>query len=117
MLDQACIFCKIINKSIPSKIVKENDFVLVIEDIAPKAPIHYLVLPKKHMIHLGHLQPSDTSFCVEIFKMVKELSDTLTSPAAFNLISNNGAAAGQSVAHCHFHFLAGRNLYDGGLKL
>ena len=122
MSDQNCIFCRIIKKEIPSKIIKETDDLLVIEDIHPKAPIHYLIIPKKHIINISYLEEVNSNLGWQILKMAKEfswdLSKNTKEPISFNLISNNGTHAGQSVFHIHWHFLAGKNLYYfGGLQL
>ncbi len=116
MLDASCIFCKIIQRTIKSTIAYENDHVLVIEDIAPKAPIHYLIIPKQHVDNINTLTPSDDQYVLSMIKAAQELGNKIPSKA-FNLISNNGAAAGQSVFHLHMHFLAGKNLYQHGLQL
>ena len=112
-----CIFCKIIKKEIPSTIVFENENVLVIETIEPKAPIHYLILPKKHIVNLLSLEEEDTQIVLEIIKVAKKLAENLEEPKAFNLISNNGREAGQSVLHMHGHFLSGKNIYESEIKL
>ena len=116
MLDASCIFCKIIQRTIKSTIIKENDHVLVIQDISPKAPIHYLILPKRHVESILALTQDDEQYCWHMLQMARDLGNELPNKA-FNLITNNGAAAGQSVFHLHMHFLAGKNLYEGGLKL
>ncbi|HBS47602.1 TPA: histidine triad nucleotide-binding protein [Candidatus Dependentiae bacterium] len=112
-MENNCIFCKIIRKEIPTTVVKENEHILVIKDIHPKAPVHYLVLPKKHIIHMGEISNDDQLIAWEMFKMIKELASDLQDPKAFNIISNNGAASGQSVFHMHWHFLAGRDIFQG----
>ena len=117
MFEKSCIFCKIVQKEINGKLVSENEHIVVIEDIAPKAPIHYLLIPKKHIVNVGQAQDTELFYGFEIIKMARELSKTLPAPAAFNLVSNHGAAAGQSVFHWHCHFLSGRNIYEGGFKL
>ncbi|MCF7799407.1 HIT domain-containing protein [Candidatus Babeliales bacterium] len=121
MLDSKCIFCKIIKKEIPAKIIKENEHVMVIEDIHPKAPVHYLVLPKKHVININYLQESDFNLVTEMVKIVQEITkniqDSTGKQVDFNLISNNGEGAGQSVFHMHWHFISGKNLYLDGFKL
>ncbi|MCB9492828.1 MAG: HIT domain-containing protein [Epsilonproteobacteria bacterium] len=112
-----CIFCKIITKEIPSSPVFENEHVLVIPDIAPKAPIHYLILPKQHVESVAHLADHDSQISWEIMRVARDLGKKIGNKG-FNLVSNNGASAGQSVFHLHFHFLAGKNLYqEGGLQL
>jgi len=114
-----CIFCKIINKEISSKIIDENEHVIVIEDIRPKAPIHYLIIPKIHVSNISNLSdtPEHNNLIVEMFKMIRKLSKNFPEPKAFNLISNNGAQAGQCVFHMHWHILSGKNIYSSGLKL
>jgi len=112
-----CIFCKIITKKIPSSPIFENEHVFVIPDIAPKAPIHYLIMPKKHIENLLDLADQDRLLAGRLLEAARDLGVQLGSKS-FNLISNNGAGAGQSVFHLHFHFLAGKNVYqEGGLQL
>jgi histidine triad (HIT) family protein len=108
----SCIFCKIINKQIPAKVVAENNDVLVIHDIAPKAPVHYLILPKKHIENIKVLHETDSHLAGGIMLMAKQLGAQLEGTGAFRLISNNGVDAGQSVHHMHFHFLSGTKMVD-----
>lgn len=113
-----CIFCKIVVGEIPSAKVYESDSILAIKNINPQAPIHYLVLPKKHIEGMGVIEPEDFELVADMAHAVKTLSEDLEGHRAFNIISNNGKEAGQSVFHMHWHFIAGRNLYaDGALKL
>lgn len=105
-----CIFCKIISGQIPSKKIAENDDLIVINDIAPKASIHYLIIPKKHIIDLISLQIQDLNIGSAVVGMAHDLAQNLLGSKAFRLISNNGIGAGQSVFHLHFHFLAGAKL-------
>ena len=111
-MENSCLFCKIINQQIPSKKIAENDSVLVIEDVAPKAPIHYLILPKKHVVNIAAMTDDDTDTVNQTIKMAQQLSTSLNAPQAFNLIANNGEQAGQSVFHLHWHFLSGKNIYE-----
>jgi histidine triad (HIT) family protein len=123
MVDPDCVFCKIIQKEIPSNIIKENDHVMVVEDIAPKAPFHYLILPKKHIININYLEDQDLKYMSEIFKMARDVAKDIQEATkskehvAFNLLSNNEVEAGQSVFHMHFHFISGKNIYINGLEL
>jgi len=107
-----CIFCKIINKEIPSDIVDENEYVIVFKDLHPKAPIHYLVVPKIHVKNINELEDIDKHNIAlrEMFKMIRKLAENLQAPNAFTLVSNNGKESGQSVFHMHWHFLSGKNL-------
>jgi len=107
-----CIFCKIISKEIPAKIIVENDDVLVIQDLYPKAPIHYLVMPKKHIVNIGELAQEDNFYVGKMMQMAQELSKKLSGSQSFRLIMNNGADAGQSVFHLHCHFLSGKKMTD-----
>ena len=112
-----CIFCKIIQKQIPSTPVLETEHTIVIKDLYPKAPTHYLLLPKFHIEHMGHLTPETTPYLVDLGLCVAKLSKALPENAGFNILSNNGQAAGQTVFHLHWHFLSGKNLYESGLSL
>ena len=117
-LDENCIFCKILQGKIPSKKIMETEYSLVIQDISPKAPIHYLIIPKSHIQDLNFWTPENSHILTDVIKVAKELSEKyLVAPRAFNLILNNGRDAGQGVLHAHWHFLAGKNIYDGGFSL
>lgn len=109
---QDCIFCKIIAGVIPSKKIQETPDLIVIADIAPRAPIHYLIIPKKHIHDLQSASDLDQELLGSILLMAKELSVNLQDPKEFRLVSNNGRSVGQSVFHIHFHFLAGKQLVD-----
>jgi histidine triad (HIT) family protein len=116
MLDQSCIFCKIITKTIPSTIIKETDDIIIIQDIAPKAPTHYLILPKKHIESVAYLTDADSKYSEKLFAAARDVA-TEKNIKAFNIVINNGAGAGQAVFHLHLHFLAGKNIYADGLSL
>lgn len=108
MKNNDCIFCKIITGSLPSAQIAENDHVLVIKDLYPKAPIHYLILPKKHIQDISELQ--DAELAGELLLMAQQLSQKDEQHAQFRIVSNNGARAGQCVFHIHLHFLAGKQM-------
>lgn len=107
-----CIFCAIIAKEVPAIIVKETNNLVVIQDRVPKAPIHYLIIPKQHFDDIRQLPETDVQLAGKMLLMAKELSNTLPQPNAFRLIANNGAEVGQSVFHAHLHFLAGKKYTD-----
>jgi len=103
----SCIFCKIIAKEIPATMIAENEQIIVIKDINPKAPIHYLIIPKKHAADIAGFDDSDTQLAGQMIMMAKQLAQQLPGSQAFRLLVNNGADAGQCVFHVHFHFLSG----------
>jgi histidine triad (HIT) family protein len=112
MSEQSCIFCRIIRKEIPSTIIGEYDHCIVIKDIAPKAPIHYLIVPKKHIVNVHDLHVDDAILIGHMALAAQDVAKKLADPKAFGLIMNNGEQAGQSVMHMHFHFLSGAKLTD-----
>jgi histidine triad (HIT) family protein len=112
MADQNCIFCKIIAGQLPATIVRQDDDLIVIQDIHPKAPIHYLIIPKKHIPDVQSIQPEDEHLMGKLFMEAQALAKTVPLAHDFNLALNNGAAAGQIVFHLHLHFLAGKKLFN-----
>ena len=102
-----CIFCKIIAQEIPSTFIYQDDQVIVIKDIAPKAKVHYLIIPKKHIADIQSMQQDDQNLAGSILMTAKKLSDQDSTIDSFKLVSNNGFTAGQRVFHIHFHFLSG----------
>ena len=109
MKNEDCIFCKIIKKKIPADIEKETDNIIILKDIAPNAPIHYLIIPKKHFKDIRSATGSDFNLIKDCFLVAKELSKEIKEfNGDFKIRLNNGYAAGQRVFHLHFHFLAGK---------
>ena len=104
-----CLFCKIIAGEIPSKRVYENEFVYAFEDIAPCAPVHVLVVPKKHFASAKELTGADAEILSEIFKAINEVARlTGVSESGYRVVTNVGRDAGQTVLHLHFHVLGGK---------
>ena len=93
----------------PSKILFEDDKCIVIEDIAPKAPTHLLVIPKKPIKKLSEVKPDDKNLLGHLMIVISEITKELNIEDAFNIIINNGEEAGQTVFHLHIHILAGKN--------
>ncbi len=105
---QDCIFCKIINKEIPGSIVYENDKVLAFKDINPQAPIHIILVPKKHVISILE---ADREMSGDISDAIQEIAkEQDIEKSGFRVITNCGKDAGQTVNHLHFHILAGTKL-------
>lgn len=107
---QSCVFCKIISNQIPSTIIMQTDDILVIKDIYPQAPIHYLILPKRHIVSLKECTFQDTSLLGSMLLVSEKLSKSLPSSQDYRILINNGFSAGQRVFHLHMHFLAGKEM-------
>lgn len=99
-----CIFCAIISRQLPATIITEDDHCIVIKDIAPKAPIHYLIIPKKHITNLYELHADDMYLIAHMAAIAQKLGKQVDG---FTLVVNNGTGAGQIVFHLHYHFLSG----------
>jgi histidine triad (HIT) family protein len=103
-----CLFCKIVAHEIPSTVVYEDDDVLAFEDLAPKAPAHVLVIPKRHLADIGELagDPASAGAVLAGIAAVVRALDL----QSYRTVFNTGAEAGQTVFHVHAHVLAGRTL-------
>jgi len=107
--DPNCIFCKIIEKKIPSKIVFEDDLITAFEDVHPQAPVHILVVPKKHIPDIHRMADGDRELVGHLFFCAKIIAGQLGLDArGYRMVINNGEGAGQSVFHIHLHILSGR---------
>lgn len=108
-----CIFCKIIKGEIPSSKVYEDDEILAFKDINPAAPIHILVIPKKHITSLIDIEESDEKLIGKIYKTINKIAkEQEFDQKGFRVIVNCGEDGGQEVGHLHFHLLAGKKLGD-----
>lgn len=106
-----CVFCKIIDGKIPSEKVYEDENVLAFKDINPVAPIHILVIPKKHIEKLIDVKEEDAYLIAEIFKAINKIVKQLNiEKEGFRVIANCGENGGQEVMHIHFHIIAGKKL-------
>lgn len=104
-----CIFCKIIRRELPGKIVHEDETVTAIEDIHPQAPVHLLVLPKAHIETLGAVKPEDEALIGRLFAVAAKLArERGLETRGYRTVINNGSGAGQTVYHLHVHVLGGR---------
>ncbi len=104
-----CIFCKIASGEIPSNKVYEDDTVVAFRDLDPQAPTHVLIIPKQHIQSVAEITPENSAIVAHIFEVAAQLSRELGLTGGFRVVSNSGAAAGQSVPHLHFHLLGGRD--------
>lgn len=106
-----CIFCKIIKGEIPCNLVFEDDKVICFKDINPEAPVHVLIVPKKHIESLNSLTDEDTAIISHIYKVAKDVvKDLNVDNTGYRIVTNCGEDGGQSVNHVHFHVLGGRKL-------
>ena len=106
-----CIFCSIADKKIPSKIVLENEWVLAFHDIKPQAPVHVVIIPKKHISSLNDSGEGDTGLLGGIQVLIKEIASKLKiDKSGYRVVINTGSDSGQEVAHIHYHILGGRKL-------
>ena len=104
-----CIFCKIVNGEIPSTKIYEDDTVLAFADIAPTAPIDYLIIPKEHISSAAEITSENSAVIAHIFEVIAKLSKELKLDDGFRVVTNCGDCAGQTVKHLHFHLLGGRD--------
>ena len=106
-----CMFCKIAAGDIPSNKLFEDDQLLAFYDIDPQAPVHFLVIPKKHIDSAAVLTEDDAALLGHIYAVIAQLAARLgIAENGYRVVTNVGADGGQSVKHLHFHVLAGRSL-------
>ena len=107
----ACLFCQMIKKEIPTEIVYEDEQFLVIKDIKPVAPIHFLAIPKKHIVSVNDLTEPDKDLIGALFLVAKKVAkDAGVSESGYRLVLNTNKNAGQTVDHLHLHILGGKTL-------
>ena len=108
---EECLFCKIIKGEIPSKKVYEDEDVLAFYDINPAAPIHILVIPKKHIKSLADIEEDDEKLLGKIHMIINKIAEEKGfKEEGYRVIINCGKNGGQEVMHLHFHILAGKKL-------
>ena len=101
-----CLFCKICEKEIPSKVIYEDDKILAFYDIDPKAPVHFLVIPKEHIAGASALTAENAGVVAYIYAKIAEITADM-GITSYRVVTNCGPDAGQTVFHLHFHVLAG----------
>jgi len=104
----SCLFCDIAAGKIPSQKVYEDEQMLAFKDLNPQAPVHILLIPKKHIDSLAQVGSDDAQVVAHIIECIAPITQSLGCADSFRVVSNCGENAGQSVAHLHFHLLAGR---------
>jgi histidine triad (HIT) family protein len=104
-----CVFCKIAAGKIPSKKVYEDDEILAFHDIAPQAPVHFMIIPKKHIASLSEVTPADAPLLGKMLAVAARLAREQGSPEGFRTIVNTGRIGRQDVYHLHMHIIGGPN--------
>lgn len=106
-----CIFCKIIKGQIPSCIVYEDEEIIAFKDIHPVAPIHILVIPKKHIESINDIKPEDEKVIGKIYSVIKQIAkEQGIAERGYRVIVNCGEDGGQEVMHLHYHLIGGKKL-------
>jgi histidine triad (HIT) family protein len=106
-----CLFCKIVAGQIPATKVREDDHTVAFRDINPQAPTHVLVIPKRHITGFAALAPDDGQLLAQVAHAANEVARSEgIAESGFRVVCNNGAHAGQTVDHMHWHVLGGRDL-------
>jgi len=106
-MSDSCIFCKIVRGEIPSKTVHEDDDFFVFHDIRPIAPVHFLVIPKRHVESLAHFEASDSDLIGRMLLLGARLAPAQGLSGGFRTMINTGTGGGQEVLHVHAHFFGG----------
>ena len=105
-----CLFCKIISGEIPSQKVYEDDQCFAFKDIAPMAPVHFLVVPKAHFASAAEVTEENEALIGHIYTVIAKLAKEMGIADGYRVVTNVGALAGQTVHHIHFHVLSGKQL-------
>lgn len=107
---ETCLFCKMIENTIPVNRVYEDAYTIVIRDINPQAPYHFLVIPRNHYPGIHHVPQSESALFTNLLTAVQAVirQENLTQQG-YRLVVNSGEPAGQSVDHIHLHILSGRD--------
>jgi histidine triad (HIT) family protein len=111
MSEETCLFCKIVAGEISSATVHEDDLVIAFDDINPVAPVHQLVIPRRHVESAAELAQTDAEMLGRLFSVAAKLAAEAGLPqSGYRLVTNVGVDGGQSVPHLHFHLIGGRRM-------
>ena len=105
-----CVFCRIARGEIPARLVHEDDDLVAFHDLAPQAPVHVLLVPRRHLASLAECHEEEALLVGRLAIVAAELARRLGLASGYRLVANTGEDGGQSVAHLHFHLLGGRKL-------
>lgn len=110
-MTQNCLFCRIAAGEVPSKTAYQSDDVIAFHDIDPRAPVHVLVIPRKHIASVNEFADDDAALIGRLYSVARELAAELgIATGGYRLVMNTGPDAGQSVDHIHLHLLGGRTM-------
>lgn len=105
-----CLFCKIVNGEIPSEKVYEDEEILAFKDINPVAPVHILVIPKKHISCAKDIKTENEALIGKMFTVINKIANEFNLEKGYRIVNNCGEDGGQEVMHLHFHLLGGKKL-------
>jgi histidine triad (HIT) family protein len=106
-----CLFCGIAEGKIKGQIVFQDDTVVAFRDVSPRAPVHILIIPRKHVSGVLDIEPSDNAMVGHIFEVAAQLArENGIADSGFRVVVNSGPDAGQSVLHLHYHLIGGRQM-------
>ena len=106
-----CVFCNIVNRTIEAQILFENERLIVIKDILPKAPVHLLIIPKKHILSITHVEAQDEPVVGEMVLVAKDMGIKYgVGETGYKLVFNVGRDGGQVIPHLHLHLLGGKKM-------
>jgi len=105
-----CIFCKIINKEIPTTFIYEDEKVVAFKDINPQAPVHFLIIPREHLDSNEEITEENSDIVGHVFRVAKRLAKENGLESGYRIVNNCKDDGGQTVNHIHFHVLGGRQM-------
>jgi len=106
-----CLFCGIVEGRVKANLVYQDDAIIAFKDVAPKAPVHILIIPRQHLVSVSDIAEPDRALIGQIFQVAAKLAgEQGIAKSGFRVVVNSGADAGQSVFHLHYHLLGGRQM-------
>ena len=105
-----CLFCRIVRGEAPARVVYQDEDITAFHDLHPRAPIHFLLVPNRHIVGVADVEPEDAAVLGKLFVVARRLAEQEGIVNGYRLVVNNGPRAGQSVFHLHVHLLGGRPL-------
>lgn len=106
-----CLFCKIVSGAIPATRLYEDEHRLAFADIHPQAPVHILIIPRRHIASLAHALPGDTALLGQLLATAGDIARAQNLGNGYRLVINTGPDGGQTVDHLHLHLLGGRHMH------